>query len=79
VRWPHDPSAPPTPPADDELAAAVEEVEQTGLAVRALEDVVLVDLDHRQSAALRVERVASPGELLLLGQELLAGSQPFVS
>ena len=38
---------------DDELAAALEQVEQARLAVRALEDVVLVDLDHRQLAGAR--------------------------
>ena len=43
------------------------------LAVRTLEHVVLVDLDHRQLAPLGVERVARPGHRLLLGEQLLAG------
>ncbi len=64
--------------ADDELAPSVEEVEQGGLAVGALEDVLLLDLDHGELAALGDERVAAPGELLLLGEELLAVAQPFV-
>jgi hypothetical protein len=40
----------------DELAAPLEEVEQRGLAVSALEHVLRVDLDHRQPAPLGVER-----------------------
>jgi len=64
---------------DDQLAAAVEEVEQSDRSVRAFEGVVLSDLDHRQSAAVGVQRVALPRELLLPGQKLLAGSQPLLT
>jgi hypothetical protein len=64
--------------ADDELAAPVEQVEQGGLAFGALEDVLLLDLDHGELAALGDERVAAAGELLLLGEELLAVAEPFV-
>jgi hypothetical protein len=38
---------------DDQLAPAVEQIEQTGCAIRTLELVVLLDLDNRQPAALR--------------------------
>jgi len=64
---------------DDELAASAEQVEQAGLAVWARKDVVLVDLDHGEPAALGVQRVSPPRELLLLGQKPLAGDQPLVS
>ena len=64
---------------DDELTPALEQVEQPGLTFGAVEDVLLVDLDHRQLAALSVHRVALAGELLLMGQQLLAGHEPLVS
>ena len=64
---------------DHELVAAVEQIEQAGLAVRALEHVLLVDPDHGQFAPLGVERVACPGHRLLLGQQLLAGNQPLIA
>jgi hypothetical protein len=41
-----------------------------------LEDVGLLDLDHRQPAALGVERVTAAGQLLSPGQQVLAGAQP---
>jgi hypothetical protein len=52
--------------ADDELPPALEEVDQAALALRALEAVVLGDLDHRQAAALGAELVARAGHRLLL-------------
>ena len=51
---------------EDQLQPPVEEVEQRLLAVRAGEHVGLVDLDHRQPAALGAERVAATRQLLLL-------------
>jgi hypothetical protein len=50
------------------LTAAVEQIAQAQLVVRSLEDVVLVDLDHRQSAALSVQRTALPGKFLFFGK-----------
>jgi hypothetical protein len=47
-------------------------------AVRAVEDVVLLDLDHGQVAALGVERIPLPGQFLLLDEQLLAGGQPLL-
>jgi hypothetical protein len=52
---------------DDQLAAPVEQVGQASLANRPGEDVVLVDLDHRQGAALLVDLVFRAAGCLLLG------------
>src|ERR671916_782839 len=51
---------------DDELVPPVEQVAQADGALRALQRVVLVDLDHRQLAPFGVERVTPAGQLLLL-------------
>jgi hypothetical protein len=61
---------------EDELAAALEQVEEALGTVRPLEDVVLVDPDHRQPAALGGQRVPRPGGLLLLHEQPFAGNQP---
>jgi len=63
---------------DDQLPAAVEEVEQRRLAVRSVEDVFLVDPDHRESASLGVQPVSGAGEVLLLGEQPLTRDQPLV-
>ena len=62
---------------EDELAPAVEQNEKVRLSVRPLEDVGLVDLDHRLPAAAGGEGVASFGGGLLLGEELLVRLLPF--
>jgi len=64
---------------DQQLAAVVEQVQQAGLAVPALEHVLLVHLDHRQPAPLGVQRVPLPGEFLLPSQQLPAGGEPLIS
>ena len=64
---------------DDQLRSIVEQVDEAHRAVGADESVVLLDLDHGQVAALDVEIVPSPGLVLLLGQQLAAGEEPFVS
>jgi hypothetical protein len=64
--------------ADDQLMAPVEHVEQRGWAVGTLEPVVLLDLDHRQPPALGAERVPAAGQLLLLGEQLLARCEPLI-
>ena len=64
---------------EDELAAALEQIEQPGLAVRALEDVSFVDVDHRLPAALGGERVSRPRRFLLLDEELLVSHLPLLS
>ena len=63
---------------DDELAAAVEEVSQAPCTVRAVEGIVLLDLDHGEPAPLGIHPVAVLGELLLVAQKLLALGEPFV-
>ena len=50
---------------DDELKATFEQVEQTRFSVGTFEDIVLLDPDHRQPAALGVQRVPATGEFLL--------------
>lgn len=64
---------------DDELMATLEQVQQARLAVRTLEDIILLDQDHWQSAALGVQRITTTGEFLLLGEQLLARSEPLGS
>src|SRR5688572_9200163 len=61
---------------DDELAAAFEQIEQARLAVGALEDIVLVDEDHRLPTALGGQLVSRPRGLLLLDEELVMGKLP---
>jgi hypothetical protein len=64
---------------DDQLRAALEEVGEAQPTVRAVEVVVLHDLDHGQFPALGVERVALPGQVLLLGEQLLASGKPLLA
>src|SRR5581483_4255764 len=64
---------------DDQLAPAREQVGQGDLAVRAFEDVLLVQLDHGEPAPVRVERVALPGVLLLPGQQPDPGLAPLLA
>jgi len=65
---------------DDELVLAGEEVlqRQRG-AVRAVELVLLVDLDHGQRAHLGGEGILDAGGLLFLLEELLPGGEPFLA
>ena len=64
---------------DDELAAPVEQVGERLLAVRAVEHVVLLDLDPGQRATFGAQLVAQAGEFLFLAQEFLACGKPFVA
>ncbi len=64
---------------DDELSAAIEEIEQADLAVRSLELVRLVDPHHRQPAALGGKLGADAGRLLCPAEEIVAGSLPLGS
>ena len=64
---------------DQQLTPALEQLQQAGLAVRALELVLLADLGHRHPAPLSVQCIALPGELFLPGQQLLAGREPLLS
>jgi hypothetical protein len=64
---------------DNELAASVEEIAQICGTVRAIENVLLLNLDHRQLAALGAERVALTGGLLFLGEQNFASNKPISS
>jgi hypothetical protein len=64
---------------DQQLTTALEQAGQASLAVRAPEEVFLVNLDHRQLAPLGIERVSLTGEFLLLRQQLPASGQPLIS
>jgi len=64
---------------DDQLPAPVEQVEQAGLATRALEDVLLVDGQPRHSAPLGGQRVAGARHRLLLDQQLVARGVPLLA
>src|SRR5258708_27329776 len=63
---------------DNQLTAPVEEVEQTHLTGWTLEVVLLVDLDHRQSAPFRIEPVSRVGGFLFLEEQLLARNEPLL-
>jgi len=63
----------------DQLTAAIEQLDQTHLAVRPLEAVVLLDAHHRQPAAVGAQRVAHLRELLLPRQQCSARNQPLVA
>src|SRR5438034_1864677 len=63
---------------DDELAPALEELGEGPLAVRRVEDVLLLDAFPRQRAPLFAQLVAEPGELLLLRQQRRACLDPLV-
>src|SRR5918996_6493321 len=61
---------------EEQLPAPLEEVEQARRAVPAVEDVVLIDPDHRQTATLGGECVSCPGGFLFLGKEGLPRCLP---
>src|SRR5205823_4167816 len=63
---------------DDELTAAVEEIGQRLLSVRAVEKVVLLHTLPRQLAAAAAQLIALPREFLFLRQQLLARGDPLV-
>jgi hypothetical protein len=62
--------------ADDQLVAAVEQIDQPHLAVGTLEAIVLLNRHHRQPAPRRRELVAGAGQLLLLRQQPPARGLP---
>jgi hypothetical protein len=65
-------------PVDDQLAAAVEQVDQARRSVRAHERVVLLDGHHRHPPTLGGDRVAGASQLLLLHQQFVASGLPLV-
>ncbi len=58
---------------DDQLLPALEQVEQGLRAVRRVERVPVVELDHREAAAARGEQVQRAGGFLLGPEQLIAG------
>jgi hypothetical protein len=63
----------------DQLPLIPEQLGQRDLSVRALEDVLLVHLDHGQPAPVGVERVMGAGELLLARQQAAPGLEPLLA
>src|SRR6266849_5064251 len=61
---------------DDELAASLEQIEQSDFALRALEDIVLFDLDHRLPAPFGRQRIALTRGSLFFCEQLLMSSLP---
>ena len=61
---------------DDQLTAAVEQVEQARLALRPVELVRLLHGQPRHPPTLGGQRVTGAGQRLLLHEELLARSLP---
>jgi hypothetical protein len=64
---------------DDQLTAPGEQIGQTQLTLRPLKTVIGLNLDHRQLAALGVQRIALLGQRLFFGQQSLAGKQPLLT
>ena len=63
---------------DDQLTPSVKQVSKCFLAVRGIEDVVLLNLNPRQFAPLGAHLVTQTGERLLPFKMRLAGNKPFV-
>src|SRR6516162_1957289 len=61
---------------DDELGMILEKVTQAGRTLRTFENILLLDLDHGELAALGAELVTPTGELLLSCKQLFSRRQP---
>src|SRR5687767_1017751 len=61
---------------DDQLTTPLEQIEQPRLAIRPLEHIVLIDLDHRLPAPLRGQRISGTGGRLFLLEQLLVSGFP---
>jgi hypothetical protein len=62
---------------NDQLAAPLEKIRECFLAIRAIEEVFLLDLDPWQLAALPVHLIALASQCLLLDEQFFAGRFPF--
>ena len=60
----------------DKLTAPLEQVEQAHLALGAVENIFLVDQDHRQPAALCGKRAESAGHRFLFREYFFSGDFP---
>ena len=63
---------------DDQLASAMEQIEQAHLALGPLEDVFLIHLCPRHPPAHRGQRITRTSQLLLLDEHLLKRSLPLL-
>jgi hypothetical protein len=61
---------------EKELTASLKQVPQAGFPFGALEDVILLDLGHRQPSALGGKSIARPRGRLLLDEQLVEGLLP---
>jgi hypothetical protein len=71
-------AVPPHEVVGDQLLAALKQPSEVYRPLRARELVVLDHLGHRQFAARGVHSVLCLGDLLLLGEQLLARGQPLI-
>src|SRR5438093_2921412 len=62
---------------NNQLAASLEQIGQRLFSVWSVEEILLLDLDHRQFAPRRTKRVALATELLFSRQQILPRDQPF--
>src|SRR6516164_2810095 len=63
---------------DDQLAAALEQIEQAYLAFGSVELILLLHRHPRHPSARGSQRITRAGQLLLLNEQLLARSFPFL-
>src|SRR5262245_18545115 len=63
---------------DDALPEPIKEISEGFLALRRLEDILLLDLDPGQSTPFGAQAVSRPHVLLLLDQERLTQLEPFL-
>src|SRR5271154_3892601 len=64
---------------DDELTPPCKKPRQALSAAGSIEEVVFLDLDPRQFPAMAIDLVTLAGQKLFLGEQLVAGCQPFGS
>jgi hypothetical protein len=62
---------------DEQLAATCKKFGKSFFAAGRIEGVILLDFNPGQGAAFGGEGIAVAGVLFLVGQQLLAGSEPF--
>jgi hypothetical protein len=64
---------------DQQLAAALKQIEQAGFPPRPCELVRFLELDHGQATALGIDAIALFSQLFFIGQQCFAFRQPGVS
>ena len=63
---------------EDQLTPALEQIEQAYFAIGSVKDILLVDRDHWQPAALRGERIERACHRFLFYQQFLPGGLPLI-